>query len=197
MGRLLIAIIPGAVGTGWRGIFYRCVRDAANLFRDGWAQIQIHITVSIFDQRADATPPATGSISSESLTCREPFAIADTPGALISTVRPVRDEPPSHRITSASLEWYPMQRGPHGERLYSRDEVKVGRFEYGEAHWVGSTGCFYARPRICRAAYKPKLFQSAFTRFLVASSIRISSGQGRRNPSEGHFRVASMPILEP
>ena len=31
----------------------------------------------------------------------------------------------------------------------------------------------------------------------VFSSIRISSGQGRVNPSLGHLRVASTPIFEP
>jgi hypothetical protein len=45
--------------------------------------------------------------------------------------------------------------------------------------------------------YRFSVFQSAWTRALVASSITISSGQGRVNPSVAHFRVASIPIFEP
>jgi hypothetical protein len=45
--------------------------------------------------------------------------------------------------------------------------------------------------------YRFRVFQSAFTRALVASSIKISSGHGRVNPSAAHLRVASMPIFEP
>ena len=40
-------------------------------------------------------------------------------------------------------------------------------------------------------------FQSASTRFFVSSSINISSGHGRVNPSDAHFRVASIPIFDP
>src|ERR1051326_5155777 len=49
--------------------------------------------------------------------------------------------------------------------------------------------------------HKPHSIPSSFhffsTSALVFSSIRISSGQGRVNPSVGHLRVASIPILEP
>src|ERR1700731_2448089 len=41
------------------------------------------------------------------------------------------------------------------------------------------------------------VFHLLFTRDLVFSSIRISSGQGRVKPSLAHLRVASMPIFEP
>ena len=41
------------------------------------------------------------------------------------------------------------------------------------------------------------VFQIAATRAFVPSSITISSGQGRVNPSVAHFRVASIPIFDP
>ena len=44
---------------------------------------------------------------------------------------------------------------------------------------------------------RPREDQREATRFFVASSIKISSGHGRVNPSVSHLRVASMPILEP
>lgn len=53
----------------------------------------------------------------------------------------------------------------------------------------------YCQEIDCR--YRFSVFQSAWTRTLVASSITISSGQGRVNPSVAHFRVASIPIFEP
>jgi len=40
-------------------------------------------------------------------------------------------------------------------------------------------------------------FHNASTRFLVSSSINISSGHGRVNPSDAHLRVASIPIFDP
>jgi len=40
-------------------------------------------------------------------------------------------------------------------------------------------------------------FHRASTFFFVASSIRISSGHGRANPSDSHLRVASIPIFDP
>src|SRR5512146_1257874 len=43
----------------------------------------------------------------------------------------------------------------------------------------------------------PNSFHFLSTIARVFSSIRISSGQGRANPSVGHFRVASIPIFEP
>ena len=43
----------------------------------------------------------------------------------------------------------------------------------------------------------PNSFHFLSTRLFVASSITISSGYGRVNPSVAHFRVASTPILEP
>lgn len=43
----------------------------------------------------------------------------------------------------------------------------------------------------------PNSFQRLVTRSLISGDILISSGQGRVKPSVGHFRVASMPILEP
>lgn len=44
---------------------------------------------------------------------------------------------------------------------------------------------------------KPRLDQSASTRWRVCGSMRMNLGQGRWNPSLGHLRVASTPILEP
>ena len=43
----------------------------------------------------------------------------------------------------------------------------------------------------------PSFAQISSTRRLVASSIVISSGHSRSNPSSFHFRVASIPILLP
>jgi hypothetical protein len=48
-----------------------------------------------------------------------------------------------------------------------------------------------------RVIYKFSVFQRVLTRTLVASSIKISSGHGRVNPSAAHLRVASIPIFEP
>jgi hypothetical protein len=45
--------------------------------------------------------------------------------------------------------------------------------------------------------YSPSAFHIPATRALVASSIKISSGQGRLNPSLAHFLVASIPIFDP
>jgi hypothetical protein len=43
----------------------------------------------------------------------------------------------------------------------------------------------------------PSFFHNSSTRILVFSSINISSGHGRVNPSVAHFRVASTPIFDP
>jgi hypothetical protein len=43
----------------------------------------------------------------------------------------------------------------------------------------------------------PRLFHIPSTRAFVFSSIKISSGHGRVNPSVSHFRVASIPIFDP
>lgn len=43
----------------------------------------------------------------------------------------------------------------------------------------------------------PSSFHFLSTSVFVFSSIRISSGHGRVNPSVGHLRVASIPIFEP
>src|SRR5581483_9440723 len=43
----------------------------------------------------------------------------------------------------------------------------------------------------------PNSFHRFVTRALVASSMRISSGQWRVKPSVGHLRVASTPIFDP
>jgi addiction module HigA family antidote len=43
----------------------------------------------------------------------------------------------------------------------------------------------------------PRSFHFLSTSALVFSSMRISSGQGRVNPSLDHLRVASMPIFDP
>ena len=43
----------------------------------------------------------------------------------------------------------------------------------------------------------PRLAQMPSTFFFTAGCILISSGQGRVKPSDGHFAVASTPILEP
>ena len=42
-----------------------------------------------------------------------------------------------------------------------------------------------------------RAFHLPSTNALVFASITISSGHGRVKPSVAHFRVASMPILEP
>jgi hypothetical protein len=62
---------------------------------------------------------------------------------------------------------------------------------FGGLHDIASAKNFIT------GAYKPNVFHSAATRALVVSSIKISSGHGRVNPSVAHFRVASMPIFEP
>src|SRR3989338_9928772 len=43
----------------------------------------------------------------------------------------------------------------------------------------------------------PYSFQRLSTRAFISGVITMSSGQSRVKPSEGHFRVASMPIFEP
>src|SRR5664279_1386963 len=43
----------------------------------------------------------------------------------------------------------------------------------------------------------PNSFHLFVTLAFVASSMRISSGQGRVKPSVGHLRVASTPIFDP
>src|SRR6266446_4640217 len=48
-----------------------------------------------------------------------------------------------------------------------------------------------------RAAYSASVFQIASIFAFVSSSMRISSGHGRANPSDAHFRVASIPIFDP
>src|SRR5207237_8938986 len=45
-------------------------------------------------------------------------------------------------------------------------------------------------PNPTTAQWTPKVFHSSSTRFFVASSIRISYGQGLVNPSVAHFLVA-------
>ncbi len=45
--------------------------------------------------------------------------------------------------------------------------------------------------------FSPRVFHMESTRDFVPASITISSGQGRRNPSLSHLRVASIPIFEP
>ena len=47
------------------------------------------------------------------------------------------------------------------------------------------------------SASSPTTPRAHSTHAFVASSISISFGQLRVNPSSGHFRVASIPILEP
>jgi len=44
---------------------------------------------------------------------------------------------------------------------------------------------------------KPYSFHRRVTRSTIVSSIRMSSGHSLANPSEAHFRVASIPIFEP
>jgi len=48
-----------------------------------------------------------------------------------------------------------------------------------------------------KAYSKPRDFQIPSIFFLIAGSISIRFGQGRLNPSSGHFFVASIPILLP
>jgi hypothetical protein len=54
-------------------------------------------------------------------------------------------------------------------------------------------------PRRCRERifHSSSFFHSLSIRFFVPSSINISPGHGRVNPSDAHFRVASIPIFEP
>jgi hypothetical protein len=44
---------------------------------------------------------------------------------------------------------------------------------------------------------KPYSFHRRVTSSTISSSIRMSSGHSRANPSEAHFRVASIPIFDP
>ena len=53
---------------------------------------------------------------------------------------------------------------------------------------LGQSLCYLCKPSVC---------QIESIRRLVAASMTISSGHGRRNPSLSHLRVASIPILEP
>src|SRR5882724_5647805 len=48
-----------------------------------------------------------------------------------------------------------------------------------------------------KSTYNPNPFHIPATRAFVSSSIKISSGHGRANPSLAHFRVASTPIFDP
>ena len=50
-------------------------------------------------------------------------------------------------------------------------------------------------PRVSYSS--PNSFQRRLIRCLISSAISTSSGHGRSNPSVGHLRVASMPILLP
>jgi hypothetical protein len=43
----------------------------------------------------------------------------------------------------------------------------------------------------------PERFHSSSTLFFTSSDIASTPGQGRVNPSPGHFFVASTPIFEP
>ena len=54
-----------------------------------------------------------------------------------------------------------------------------------------------AARRSARATYNPAFFHSASTRCFTSGDILSTSGHGLVNPSPGHFRVASIPILLP
>jgi hypothetical protein len=69
-------------------------------------------------------------------------------------------------------------------------------------HEAGFQYCILARPSTSADARAytysmPSSFHFLSTSALVFSSIRISSGQGRVNPSLAHLRVASIPIFDP
>src|SRR5579859_1748966 len=55
----------------------------------------------------------------------------------------------------------------------------------------------FCRPRNTALHHSAKLFQIASILAFVSSSMRISSGHGLMNPSDFHFRVASIPIFDP
>ena len=46
-------------------------------------------------------------------------------------------------------------------------------------------------------SYNPAFFHKSSTRCFTSADISITPGQGRVNPSPGHFLVASIPIFEP
>jgi hypothetical protein len=64
------------------------------------------------------------------------------------------------------------------------------RYGCGATMWPSTEGLAIFGPR-------PSLSQMASTRATVARSIFTTSGHSRSWPSEGHLRVASIPIFEP
>src|ERR1700679_3012277 len=53
------------------------------------------------------------------------------------------------------------------------------------------------RRQIANLSYRPAFFQISETRAFTSSGILSTSGHSRVNPSPGHLRVASIPILLP
>ena len=55
----------------------------------------------------------------------------------------------------------------------------------------------YSRPAHAEGTQRPAWRHSSSTRACTSGLMRTTSGHGRANPSWGHLRVASTPILDP
>ncbi len=90
--------------------------------------------------------------------------------------------------------------GCHADERERQGEHGVGDFdEVGVRHQPASAGQYLAvdAARRRHGSRMPSPAHFASTARRVASSITIRSGHSRVNPSSGHLRVASTPILEP
>ncbi len=89
----------------------------------------------------------------------------------------------------------PHRAAERGERPAQRIARTFVRVEEKDFH--GGRGILHPRGQSRRGPRIPSEGQRRSTRSLTSADISIASGQGRRNPSSFHLRVASMPILLP